>query len=179
MKNDMMLPKTDLSVAPEIIRQMMGPLVEAMAKLLENNTQALNQLSQAQQVQNDRLEALERQIRLNTPVTRAQARYIAGCCRERAKDLLDKSGAATAWSVRKLTGVIKKDVLAIYGVTAMEEIPRHEYQVAMNSAKTWNSLRLLRETVKEARRRVQEDGGGAEQIAGMDGEKAGPGVDDQ
>ena len=46
------------SVIPAIVQQMMGPLVEAMAKLLENNTAALQQLSAAQQVQNDRLEAL-------------------------------------------------------------------------------------------------------------------------
>ena len=53
-------------VIPAIVQHMMGPLVEAMGKLLENNTAALQQLSAAQQVQNDRLEALERQIRLNT-----------------------------------------------------------------------------------------------------------------
>ena len=37
------------SVIPAIVQQMMGPLVEAMAKLLENNTAALQQLSAAQQ----------------------------------------------------------------------------------------------------------------------------------
>lgn len=36
------------SVIPAIVQQMMGPLVEAMAKLLENNTAALQQLSAAQ-----------------------------------------------------------------------------------------------------------------------------------
>ena len=51
---------------PAIIQQMMGPLVETMVTMLKNNTEALNQLAATQQIQADRLEALEKQIRLNT-----------------------------------------------------------------------------------------------------------------
>ena len=42
----------------------------------EHNAQALEQLAGAQKVQNDRLEALEKQIRLNTLVTPQQVRYM-------------------------------------------------------------------------------------------------------
>lgn len=143
-------------VIPAIVQHMMGPLVEAMGKLLENNTAALQQLSAAQQVQNDRLEALERQIRLNTPVTRQQVRYLSAAMKEHALELLDKSSVSDPKAVRKLAGIIKKDVLADYGITTLEEIPKHEYNVAMHNIKTWNNMRIVREVVKEARKREEE-----------------------
>lgn len=143
-------------VIPAIVQQMMGPLVEAMAKLLENNTAALHQLSAAQQVQNDRLEALERQIRLNTPVTRQQARYLSAAMKEHALELLDKSSISDPQAIRKLAGIIRKDVLSNYGITALAEIPKHEYNVAMHFVKTWNNMRIVREVVKEARKREEE-----------------------
>jgi len=134
-----------------VVQQMMGPLVEAMAKLLENNTAALNQLSQAQQIANDRLEALERQIRLNTPITRQQARYLSAAMKEHALEALDKYSISDAKAVNKLVKAIKKDVLADYGITVLEEIPKHEYNVAMHNIKTWNNMRIVRDVVKEAR----------------------------
>ena len=144
-------------IIPAVVQQMMGPLVEAMAKLLENNTAALNQLSQAQQVANDRLEALERQIRLNTPITRQQARYLSAAMKEHALEALDKYSISDTKAVNKLVKAIKKDMLADYGVTALEEIPKHEYNVAMHNIKTWNSMRIVRETVKEARMREEAE----------------------
>ena len=143
-------------VIPAIVQHMMGPLVEAMGKLLENNTAALQQLSAAQQVQNDRLEALERQIRLNTPVTRQQVRYLSAAMKEHALELLDKSSVSDPKAVRKLVGIIKKDVLSHYGITALEEIPKHEYNVSMHNIGTWNNMRIVREVVKEARKREEE-----------------------
>lgn len=169
-------------VIPAIVQQMMGPLVEAMAKLLENNTAALHQLSAAQQVQNDRLEALERQIRLNTPVTRQQARYLSAAMKEHALELLDKSAISDAKATRKLAGCIRKDVLSDYGITALEEIPKHEYNVAMHNIKTWNNMRVVREVVKEARKRAEEAEtalmGGLEQSPRDDGSVSPPGQND-
>lgn len=107
-------------------------------------------------MQNDRLEALERQIRLNTPVTRQQVRYLSAAMKEHALELLDKSSVSDPKAVRKLVGIIKKDVLSHYGITALEEIPKHEYNVAMHNIGTWNNMRIVREVVKEARKREEE-----------------------
>ena len=103
-----------------------------------------------------RLEALERQIRLNTPVTRQQVRYLSAAMKEHTLELLDKSSISDPKAVRKLAGIIKKDVLADYGITTLEEIPKHEYNVAMHNIKTWNNMRIVREVVKEARKREEE-----------------------
>ena len=52
-----------------VIQEIMRPVLETLTKMLEQNTAALDQLAAAQSIQNDRLEALERQIRLQTPIT--------------------------------------------------------------------------------------------------------------
>ena len=70
---DMIPGKGQLVVTAEalsgIVTELMRPVMETLVKMLENNTAALEQLSSAQAVQNDRLEALEKQIRLQTPGT--------------------------------------------------------------------------------------------------------------
>lgn len=141
---------------PAIIQQMMGPLVEAMGKMLENNTNALNQLAVAQQVQADRLGALERQIRLNTLVTPQQVKYLNDAIRKRAYELLDKRGCNDRKAMTRLGGAIRKALLAHYGVGALHDVPKHEYGVAMNLIGTWNDMLCVRDIVKDARAREFE-----------------------
>lgn len=162
---------------PAIIKQMMGPLVEAMGKMLENNTQALNQLAAAQQVQADRLEALEKQIRLNTLVTAQQVKYMNDAIRRRAYELLDKRGISERKAITKLGSSIRKALLAYYGVGALHDIPKHEYSVSINLIRLWNDMLCVRAIVKEARERAEEAVENAsvteaEWVAHPDGEKA-------
>ena len=74
----------------QIVAEIISPVMKTIGKLLENNTAALEQLSSAQSVQNDRLEALEKQIRLQTLVTSKQVYYLNDAIRMRARELLDK-----------------------------------------------------------------------------------------
>ena len=80
----------DPNALSHIITELMRPVMQTIGKMLENNTAALEQLSSAQSIQNDRLEALERQIRLQTPVTSKQVTYLNDAIRQRARALLDK-----------------------------------------------------------------------------------------
>ena len=143
-------------MVPAIIQQMMGPLVEAMGKMLENNTHALNQLAATQQIQADRLEALERQIRLNTLVTVQQVRYINDAIRARARELLDKRGISDQKATTKLGNAIRKAILARYGVAALHDIPKHEYSVTLNLVAMWNDMLIVRDVVKEAHERSEK-----------------------
>lgn len=157
---------------PAIIQQMMGPIVETMSKLLEHNAQAVEQLAGAQKVQNDRLEALEKQIRLNTLVTPQQVRYMNDAIRARARELLFKREIEDMRAVKKLGNAIRKSVLARYGVSALHEIPKHEYAVAMSQIGMWSDALLVRDCVREARARYeaeQTDLDETERSAGMDG----------
>lgn len=152
---------TGIIVAPEmigqIITELMRPVMQTIGKMLENNTAALEQLSAAQSVQNDRLEALEKQIRLQTPVTSKQVTFLNDAIRQRARVLLDKKGIEDKKAVTKLGNAIRKAVLARYGIGNVREIPKHEYSVAMSQVEMWNDVLIVRDVAKEARERVEQE----------------------
>lgn len=158
-----------LVVSPEalggIITELMRPVMQTIGKMLENNTAALEQLSAAQSVQNDRLEALEKQIRLQTPVSSKQVSYLNDAIRARARDLLDKRDVDDAKATVKLGNAIRKAVLSRYGISNLREVPKHEYNVALQQIGMWSDALTVRDVVKEARGRAAS----AEQPAGTDG----------
>ena len=165
-----MLTPEQAKALPLLIEQMMGPIVETMSKLLEHNAQALEQLAGAQKVQNDRLEALEKQIRLNTLVTPQQVRYMNDAIRARSRDLLFKREVEDA-RAKRLGNAIRKSVLARYGISALHEIPKHEDSVAMSQISMWSDALVIRDHVKEARERYETEQAaldGIERPADMD-----------
>lgn len=140
-----------------VIAEMIRPVMQTIGKMLENNTAALEQLSAAQGVQNDRLEALEKQIRLQTPVTDKQASYLNGAIKDRSRELLDKKGIEDDKAVKKLGNIIRKDVLRRYGIENIRKIPKHEYSVALQQISIWNDLLAIRDVVREARERAEKE----------------------
>ena len=139
-----------------MMTEIMRPVVETMGKMLQQNAEALDRLAAVQTVQNNRLEALEKQIRLQTPITGKQAQYLNDAIRKKARELLDKRElSGNSWAVTKLGNAIRKDVLIRYGIGSIREIPRHEYQVAMNQIGMWSNALTIRDVVKEARERGQ------------------------
>lgn len=133
-----------------VIADLMRPVMQTVGKLLENNTAALEQLSAAQSVQNDRLEALEKQIRLQTPVTGKQVSYLNDAIRAKARELLDKRGVDNAKAITRLGNQIRKAVLSRYGIGCLREIPKHEYNVAMQQIGMWSDVLTVRDVVKWA-----------------------------
>jgi len=137
-----------------IITELLRPVMQTIGKMLENNTAALEQLSAAQSVQNDRLSALEKQIRLQTPVSGKQVSYLNDAIRARARELLDKRDVDDSKATVKLGNCIRKAVLSRYGVSTLREVPKHEYNVAMQQIGMWNDALTVRDVVKEARSRA-------------------------
>lgn len=142
-----------------IISELMTPIVKSIGEILKNNTQALEQLSAAQAVQNDRLKALEDQIRLQTPVTGKQASYLNEAIRLRSRELLEKHGIDDKKAATKLGGAIRKAVLSRYGISTLREVPKHEYIVAMSQIGTWNNALMIRDAAKEARSQALRERG--------------------
>lgn len=140
------------------IAEIMRPIMETVSKLLENNTAALEQLSSAQSIQNDRLEALEKQIRLQTPVSGKQVNYLNEAIRDRARGQLEKYGYSDdKKTVVKLGNAIRRAVLSRYGIASLREIPKHEYTVAMSQINMWSNALTVRDIVKEAKAREEAD----------------------
>lgn len=175
-----------LVVSPEalggIITELMRPVIQTIGKMLENNTAALEQLSAAQSVQNDRLEALEKQIRLQTPVSSKQVSYLNDAIRARARELLDKREVDDAKATVKLGNAIRKAVLSRYGISILREVPRHEYNVALQQIGMWSDALIVRDVVKEARQREENAKnalmGGLQSPAGDDASLPPPCADD-
>lgn len=168
MPGSVLIPAENLG---QIITEMMRPVMQTIGKLLENNTAAMEQLSAAQSVQNDRLEALEKQIRLQTKVDGKQVSYLNDAIRHKARELLDKRGIEDGKAITKLGNAIRKAVLKRYGVSTLRDVPKHEYNVALNQIDMWSDLLTVRDVAKEARSRA-ETPEHAEPPAGEDGAEA-------
>lgn len=141
-----------MQVITDTMQVMLRPVLESMAQMLKNNTEAVQCLAAQEKIQTDRLNALEKEIRLGTLVTAAQSRYIADAAKNRARELLAKKGMEdNSLAVKKLTAAIKKSLMARYGIRSLQEIPKIEYPVAMEAAAGWNELLTIRDIVKACR----------------------------
>lgn len=139
----------------QIVAEIISPVMKTIGKLLENNTAALEQLSSAQSVQNDRLEALEKQIRLQTLVTSKQVYYLNDAIRMRARELLDKRSVSDNKAITKLGNLIRKSVLARYGVSSLRDVPKHEYNVALSQIGMWNDIFSVRTVAAQFRNNAE------------------------
>ena len=139
----------------QIVAEIISPVMKTIGKLLENNTAALEQLSSAQSVQNDRLEALEKQIRLQTLVTSKQVYYLNDAIRMRARELLDKRSVSHNKAITKLGNLIRKSVLARYGVSSLRDVPKHEYNVALSQIGMWNDILSVRTVAAQFRNNAE------------------------
>ena len=156
MSKEIMDPSgTSAEIVAQVIDQIMRPMLESMGTLLKNNTEAMEQIASSQDVIRNRLESLEKQVRLQTPVTDRQARYLADAARQKARELLDRKHIDDHKAVTKLAGVIKKSLLARYGTGSIREIPKCEYTVAMSHIDTWNNALTVLDIVREARERAE------------------------
>ncbi len=138
-----------------IMNQLMRPILEDLCKMLKNNTEAIEQIAGGMDVIRNRMDALEKNQRLQTPVTDRQAKYLADAAKDRATELLHEKDADRK-AATKLSGIIKKYILSRYGVGSLREIPRCEYSVAMGQIERWMDVIKINEIVKEARARAEE-----------------------
>ena len=162
-----------------VVRDMMAPIMKSIGTMLEHNTQAMEQIAAVQQATSDRIAALEKRVRLQTPMSKSQENCINSAIRARARELLDNRGYADdKKAVTKLCGIIRKSILARYGVGSLREAPAYDYETALKQAGMWKDMLSIRDVEKEARKRA-EDLAAAEQAAGQDGHGSLPGMDDQ
>ena len=156
---ELMDPGKEVStqVVASVVEQIMRPMLESMGSLMKRMSEAVEHIATAQDVMRNRLEALEKESRLNTPVTDTQARYLAAAAKDKAVDILSRKGVTDKKAVTKLAGMIRKAVLQRYGKGSLREIPRCEYGVAMSQIESWNKATEVARIVFEARARQEEE----------------------
>ena len=145
-----------IQVISAVVQRMMAPVMGQIGAILQRNAEAMERIAATQQMMSTRISDLEKQVRLKTPMSRAQERCLGEAIRARARELLDAKGYADdRKAVIKLSGLIRKSILARYGVDSLREAPAYDYDVAMEQAKRWNDLLAIRDVAKEARERAE------------------------
>ena len=146
MNNEMMTVRS--GEIGEMIHGMMMPIIEPLCMMLQQNTEALERISATLNLQGKQIEALEKQVRMNTPVTGVQAKYLNNAVRDKASEMLDKFGRNDKTARDALARRIRKDILVRGGIASMRELPKCEYEVALKQIETWNNALILRDIVK-------------------------------
>ena len=171
-ENTALSPET-VEVVSVVVRDIMAPLMESIGKMLKHNTEAMEQIAAAQTLTSQRIADLEKRVRLQTPMTKTQEKYIGDAIRARARELLDAKGYADdKKAVTKLSGAIRKSVLTRWGVSSLREAPAYDYETALKQIGMWSDFMAIRDVTKEARKRAEMAMVPTEQPAGMDGQEA-------
>lgn len=145
----------DMAMAAAVVEQIMRPMLENMGAFMTKMSEAVEHIATSQDVMRNRLEALEKQVRLSTPVTEREEKYLKDAVRAKARALLVEKQIEDKKAISKLAGLIKKSVLIRYGYGSFRDIPHCEYNVAMSQIETWNNALEVYRIVKEARERAE------------------------
>lgn len=106
----------------------MGEIMRSMADMLRST--------------NERMASLEREVRLLTKVTPAQANAINGAIRQRAAELCE---SYRAQGCEKATAnAIRRAVRLTTGINSVRELPRCEYSVAMEQVRMWDDRKIMK-----------------------------------
>lgn len=135
----------------ELMRQAEGPpalpadVTQAMAQM----AQAMRCVADMMRATNERVAALEQQLRLLTKVTPAQAAEINARIRSRAAELCESyrcpgSEAAAARAIRR-------EIKLTQGVRSVRELPQCEYRVALQQAALWDDYKTMKGIARKER----------------------------
>ena len=134
----------------QVIQSIVIPVMEPLCKLVQQNTEALERITATLNLQGKQIEALEKQVRMNTPVSSVQARHLNSSIRDKAKEVLDRYGRNDKKSIDAVSRSIRKDILIRAGIANVRELPRCEYDVAIRQVQMWNNAVVIREIMRKA-----------------------------
>lgn len=117
---------------PQQIAQMPPDVAAAFARMAEA-TAAMMRMMQAT---NERMSRMEKEIRLLTKVTPAQASQINGAIRMRAAELCKIY--RIVGQEKPVASAIRRAVKLSTGAGSVREIPRCEYQVVLGQVNMWD-----------------------------------------
>lgn len=116
---------------PTEMQQALAPVVEVMRGMAD-----------MVRATNERMAALEQQVRLLTKVTPAQASAINEAIRGRAAELCVQYHAEGC--EKAAANAIRRAVRLITGVTSVRELPRCEYSIALEQVRMWDDYKAMR-----------------------------------
>ena len=151
------LIRMDEQAVGEVLHAMMMPIVEPLAIMLKQSTEAIERLSATQSIMAKQIEALEKQVRMNTPVTSVQTRYLNNAIRDKAAETIERFGRSDKAARDALARRIRRDILIRSGISSMRELPKCEYEVALKQISTWNNAIVIRDIVRNIQKEEQHE----------------------
>lgn len=130
------------AAVPAIPEKQLAQLPPDVARAFQQMAQATVSMANMMRATNDRMAAMEREIRLLTKVTPAQASAINAAIRDRAAQLCADYRAAG--HEKAVANAIRRAIKLTTGVSSVRELPRCEYTVAMNQVQLWDDYKAMK-----------------------------------
>lgn len=138
--NDLMHPTT--TALPAIPEQQLAQLPPEVVQIFQQMAQATVSMANMLRATNERMASMEREIRLLTKVTPAQASAINAAIRDRAAELCATYRATGC--EKAAANAIRRAVKLTTGVSNVRELPRCEYAVAMQQVQLWDDYKAMK-----------------------------------
>ena len=104
--------------------------------------QTLGQMADMLRATNERMAALEREVRLLTKVTPAQASAIQAAIRSRAAEICAQYRAEGC--EKAAATAIRRAVRLTTGISSVRDLPRCEYSVALEQVRMWDDYKAMK-----------------------------------
>lgn len=118
------------------------PTETALLKRLEDCAVVMRGMADMLRTTNERMGALEREVRMLTKVTPAQATAINAAIRERAATLCASYRAVGC--EKQATAAIRKAIRQTLGVQAARDLPRCQYELVMKQVAMWDDYKTMK-----------------------------------
>lgn len=129
--------------ASGVVENDVGALIgDDVRATLANMAQIMKGMADMVRTTNERMGALEEQVRLLTKVTPAQANSISATIRERAREACQEYHALGC--EKSVANAIRKELRLTLGIQNVREIPRCDYEVAMQAVEMWDDYKVMK-----------------------------------
>lgn len=120
----------------------LAQLPTEVSKAFLQMAQATVSMANMMRATNERIASMEREIRLLTKVTPAQASAINTAIRDRAGALCSDYRAPGC--EKAVANAIRRALKLTTGVSSVRELPRCEYSVALQSVQIWDDYKAMK-----------------------------------
>lgn len=130
--------ENELMRAPESSAQLHADVRQSIIQMGE----IMRGMADMLRATNERMAALEHEVRLMTKVTPAQASTINEAIRTRAAEICIQYRAQGC--EKAAANAIRRAVRLITGISSVRDLPRCEYSIAMEQVQMWDDYKVMR-----------------------------------
>ena len=127
------------------------PVQMANALELKHMAEMMANMAAMLKATTESMEQLRRQVRLLEKVTPAQATSINRAIRERATEICTIYMVRGDQGEKLAAAAIRKAVKLQFGAGSVKEVPRCDYEIALEQVRTWDDYKAMKAIREKAR----------------------------